>query len=496
MPNSRPSAASLIKDFPVLHLAAIVLAVVVMMLVLLLSGRDDSRAHALVAVSEEGGPSSSLLDTDVTASTDEDELFDTLTIQFDGAIPSFEASPTLLNRLPIPAVPYRHLFRGRSIAHADVPYSLPSVSAARVRYDIKPGDTLSGIFADMGLPTSLVYQLLAADEELLALDILRPGNHLVFHRTFNPESLISMELYIHPGHQVVYHRVAEDGFEPEERINKGEWRQETLAGQVYGSFYNSARQAGLTDGEIVTVGKLLEERLDFRRQLRAGDHFQVVRNSQYVEGVPTGQNRIEAIRIQQRNRVHTAFLHTDGMYYDADGESLTRAFRRHPFDGNYRLSSHFNPTRRHPVTRRVSPHNGTDFAMPIGTPVVSIGDGVVTRVENHPFAGKYIEIQHGPRYKTRYLHLHRQSVRRGQSVKRGQRIGLSGNTGRTTGPHLHFEVHENNRPVNAMRVQLPMVASIPSKDKPEFKRNVSDYLAKLDRQRDVHIAMVENRSRD
>ncbi|MDW2276950.1 peptidoglycan DD-metalloendopeptidase family protein, partial [Vibrio sp. 1074] len=125
----------------------------------------------------------------------------------------------------------------------------------------------------------------------------------------------------------------------------------------------------------------------------------------------------------------------------------------------------------HPVTGRVAPHNGTDFAVPTGTPVVSTGDGTVIMTRKHPYAGNYVVVEHGNKYKTRYLHLSKILVKKGQKVSRGQRIGLSGKTGRVTGPHLHYELIEYGRPVNAMRANIPMASSVPKKEMATFIAN-------------------------
>ncbi|MCC5854029.1 MAG: peptidoglycan DD-metalloendopeptidase family protein, partial [Alkalimonas sp.] len=189
---------------------------------------------------------------------------------------------------------------------------------------------------------------------------------------------------------------------------------------------------------------------------------------------------IEGIRLFNRRQQLTAFLHENGQYYDAEGNSLQRAFMRIPLQREFRISSPFNPRRLHPVTRRVSPHNGTDFATPTGTPVLAAADGVVIRVENHPFAGRYIEIQHHGQYKTRYLHLDRALVRNGQRVERGQRIALSGATGRVTGPHLHYELHVNNRPVNPMTANIPLAQPIPDEGRDAFFEKVAFMIRQMD----------------
>lgn len=347
------------------------------------------------------------------------------------------------------------------------------------KYQIRDGDTLSSIFDQHLISQTTLSQIMDADEQILALDILRPGNTLTF--TFNADwSLEQMTLSVNPARQVIYRRVDADNFEFEEVIHPGSWVQQTLAGGIDGSFFLSAQGAGLNDQEVASVADLLKGRINFRRDLQAGDTFQVVRRQQFVGDEFTGESQILGIRILCRKRTYDAYLFSDGKYYDRDGNSLMRAFVRYPFKGSHRLSSNFNPRRHHPVTGRVSPHNGADFSMPVGTPVYAPGDGVVTRALRHQFAGNYIEIRHSDRYSTRYLHLSKFLVRKGQSVKRGDKIALSGNTGRSTGPHLHYEFHVAGRPVNPVTAPIPIMASIPRKDRAAFKAMVAALTADMD----------------
>lgn len=347
-------------------------------------------------------------------------------------------------------------------------------------YAVAEGDTLSTIFDQLNIGQQAMYEVLAADIELLALDVLRPGQTIIFHTDTITGQLAVMELVIHPGNRIRYHRNDDGSFYFEEFILPGTWRQEVLSGEIYGSFYYSAQQAGLTAGEIQQVADLFREQLDFARQIRAGDRFEIIRASQFVESTATGESTIEAVRIHRRTKLHTAFLFEDGNYYDEEGKSLARAFTRYPVSQRYRISSAFNPNRLHPITGKISPHNGTDFAVPRGTPVYTTGDGVVSRVENHPYAGKYIVIEHSGQYRTRYLHLDRILVRKGQRVSRGERIALSGNTGRSTGPHLHFEFHINGRPVNAMRAQIPLATAVKDDQIAEFKAQVAEMVTLIE----------------
>jgi len=346
-------------------------------------------------------------------------------------------------------------------------------------YDIKPGDTLSRIFSSQGFSQQQMHQVMAADQSLLALDVLRPGHRLTFQLDEN-QQLQSMELFIHAGHRVLYQRENNGEFSYQEQLNAGEWHSKTFAGTVHGSFYVSAKNAGLSDGDIATIHQLFRDRVNFSREIHAGDRFQVIRSDNYVGAETTSQSRIEGVRIFNRHHQLDAFLHANGQFYNANGESLERAFMRVPLSRKFHITDDFNPRRLHPVTGRVRPHNGTDFAAPIGTPVLAAAAGTVIRVEHHPYAGRYIEIQHHGQYKTRYLHLHKTLIRPGQRVERGQRIALSGATGRVTGAHFHYELHINNRPVNPLTAKIPLAEPIPAEDRDAFLERVTFMTKQMD----------------
>ncbi len=353
-------------------------------------------------------------------------------------------------------------------------YKLTTIYPENYAYSISKGDSLSYIFDMLRIPQSTMYEILETDLAILALDTLKPGNSLRFWLDSQTQQLDKLEIEFSLAHKVTYQRVDGGGFEYKEVILPGDWTQEIASGEIKGSFYNSASKAGLDASDIMEISSLLKEKINFNKGFRQGDTFQIVRSKQMVKGQETGETRIEAIRLVNQKREVTAFLYKDS-YYDENGTGLERAFSRYPLAKKLRISSNFNPKRRHPVTRLIRPHNGTDFAAPIGTPVLSTGDGVVIEVKKHAYAGLYIKIKHGQKYKTRYLHLKKAYVRKGQSVSRGQKIALSGNSGRSTGAHLHYELHINNRAVNAMSSDIPIMTEIEGKDRVAFKKMVADY---------------------
>lgn len=348
-----------------------------------------------------------------------------------------------------------------------------------VEHTIKSGNTLEGIFNKYGFPIDKMYAILEADQEYLVLEPLRVGDKLRFE-TNNKDELVRLSRKIDPSKTIAYVQHDNGGFVYKEDLKPITYAQYAKHGEVQGSFYLSAKRAGLSDANVMIISDLLKGRLDFRRDLRKGDEFDVVLKQGQVEGVKIGSEQVEAIRIKVRGQYYQAFLHTDGRFYDSEGNSLTPALRRWPTNARYRISSKFNPNRLHPVTGRPAPHNGTDLATPTGTKVLATGDGIVTRTANHRYAGKYIDIDNTGKYNTRFLHLNKILVKRGQRVKRGQVIALSGSTGRVTGPHLHYELHINGRPVNPMTAKIPTMQSMPNDEKPAFKKAIAQWTQLMD----------------
>jgi murein DD-endopeptidase MepM/ murein hydrolase activator NlpD len=159
---------------------------------------------------------------------------------------------------------------------------------------------------------------------------------------------------------------------------------------------------------------------------------------------------------------------------------MKKAFLRSPLDFR-RVTSSFNPNRKHPVTGKVTSHNGTDYAAPVGTPIWAAGDGVVDKAGYNQFNGNYVFIRHSNTYITKYLHLQKRMVKTGQRVKQGQTIGTLGGTGRVTGPHLHYEFLVNGVHKNARTVKLPQSKSLTGEHKSTFLSDSKKRLQELER---------------
>lgn len=345
-------------------------------------------------------------------------------------------------------------------------------------YTVTPGDTFAVMAQNhLGLGYSEVMALLEELPDQHVLTRWRVGSRFDYQLDEDGK-LLTLRMMRNARSGFVAERNGE-AFKVASIERTGEAAQRLFAGSVSGSFARSAQATGLSSAEISRLTKVLGKKLDFRRDTRRGDRFQVLVESDVIDG-ESFDPRILAVQYTGERLDLTLVRNPiDSNFYTPDGESLDPAFARYPFEGSYRISSHFNPHRKHPVTGRISPHKGTDFAMPIGTPIAAPSDGVVEKVSSHFAAGRYVVIRHDNGYRTRYLHLSRPLVSRGERVTMGQRIALSGNTGRSTGPHLHYEVLVNNSQVNAMRVKLPENKSLSGDRLVAFQREAQPLLAAL-----------------
>lgn len=239
------------------------------------------------------------------------------------------------------------------------------------------------------------------------------------------------------------------------------------------SFSAAAHNAGLSYSEIAQITQLFKGSIQFTRHIQPGDTMRVLFAQE-------GASKINAVEfnLKRLGKVATYRHLADNKFYDENGvNASTSGFMRFPLKGKVRISSSFNPNRRHPVTGRYRPHNGTDFAVPVGTPVYSPASGVVDKASYTRSTGYYIVIRHHGSYSTVYMHLSKLHVKAGQRVKLGTMIARSGNTGLSTGPHLHYELRINGRPVNAMKVNLPKNtnSAVPNKQRQRFIANVKQY---------------------
>ena len=332
-----------------------------------------------------------------------------------------------------------------------------------------------------GLRLQTLFQLGADPDNARLLDVVHPGQQIEWQVDPDGE-LKRLRLWADraQGHEWV-RLDGTDQFTRMEISAEREINHRLLLGEVQGNLADSlGTHAGLTPATAQAIGFLLEDHLPLGGKIVTGDQYTMLVELETLAGDDVPYDiRLLAFAFFGATQVLTAVRHADGHFYTPEGRPLLPAFDRRPFKGDHRMTSGFSKGRRHPVTGRVAPHNGTDFAMPVGTPIVAPADGRVTQVDHHPHAGHFLEIAHGQGFSTRYLHLQKALVRPGQQITRGQRIALSGNSGRTTSAHLHYELHVNGRPVDAMRAELPRGEPLRGPELARFQHTARPLLAEL-----------------
>ncbi|CUX95982.1 Murein DD-endopeptidase MepM [Candidatus Gullanella endobia] len=340
------------------------------------------------------------------------------------------------------------------------------------KYIISTGDTISSIFTQYSIDIADIAILIRKNPTLRHLKI---GQSLSWILT-SDGNLKRLIWNVSRYETRTFDRI-KGGFK--ESINNitGKWQNMIITGQLNGSFIISASAAGLTGSDINAVIEALQWQLDFRK-LHKGDRFSVLISRKIFNGKST-KSQLLGVRLHSSGKDYYAFRADDGKFYNRDAAGLVRGFMRFPTVKQFRVSSNFNLKRLNPVTGVISPHRGVDFAVPIGTPLLAVGDGEVIVSKRDNTAGNYVTIRHGRQYITRYMHLKKLFVKPGQKVKRGDRIALSGNTGRSTGPHLHYELWINHKAVNPLTAKLPDIESLTGRDRTEYLAHVKQILPQL-----------------
>lgn len=342
-------------------------------------------------------------------------------------------------------------------------------------YVVTKDDKLSDVLEQSGLSDDDARALIRQYPELGKLEV----GQQFYWVLDNFGELEYLNWLVSEKEERIYERQENGKFSYQSIEKKGVWRQDVVKGEIQGSFTTSLRNVGLSDRQINQLAVGLQSQIATNK-LKNGDHFAILVRREYINDTVTDIGNVEGILIESGNKRYYAIQASDGRYYSNHGETLTKGFARQPLLFTARVSSPFNPRRLHPITKRVRPHNGVDFGVPMGTPIIAPSDGIVEHVAfQAKGAGRYIKIRHG-HITTVYMHLSKPLVKKGQTVRKGERIALSGNSGGSTGPHLHYEFHINGRPVNPMTVKLPGSGSgMASKDRKNFLERVKNVQAKL-----------------
>lgn len=401
-----------------------------------------------------------------------------------------EDANTTASRITVPlSIPHQPNNKPEAETSVAIPPTKIDWSTVRV----KNGDSLALIFARQGLKPQELYRLMRAGKETAALKHLTPGQQFRFHIENNSLQQMAYEI----GQHKTLHakRNTSNGFSVQTETRQLETRITNASGVIDSSLFLAGHKSGLSDNLIMELAGIFGWDIDFALDIRSGDHFTVVYEELFLDGLKQSDGNIIAAEFVNRGKTYRALRYTDASkrsdYYSTDGNSMRKAFIRTPVDFT-RISSRFGK-RKHPILKKWKNHHGVDYVAPRGTPIKAAGDGKIVHRGRKGGYGKTVIIQHGGSYSTLYAHMssYSRGQRRGKHVRQGQIIGYVGTTGRSTGPHLHYEFRVNGVHRNPLTVRLPDAAPIQAKYRKDFQAKSHGLIALLDILQRTNIALNE-----
>ncbi len=315
------------------------------------------------------------------------------------------------------------------------------------------GDSLIKLLAEENVPANERVDIADALELMMDLKSLRPGMGFLFFKE-KDGILVGLSIQVKEGENIAVLREQDGSWTPFSAAGRIETQTVRKQGAVERTFSGSALKAGIPDAIVAQVTAALDGEVDFFSEIHPGDTFDVIFETKTTPGgLEIGQKQLLFVGLKVGDKEFHRYAYTDKSgtptFYDARGRSGEKTLIKRPLKGRSRLSSAYGK-RRHPVLMYEIFHHGVDLAAPKNTPIVAGADGVITQLGRKGAYGKYIRIRHEGGYQTAYGHMngYRQDLKVGSRVKRGEVIGYVGSTGRSTGPHVHYEVWKNNKTVN------------------------------------------------
>ena len=347
---------------------------------------------------------------------------------------------------------------------------------------VKSGDTFARLLRSAGIAGDTVHALASAGEAGRAMARIFPGDKV--RLGFGSDDRLERLAYqASPARQVVFER-DEEGFTGRVVEESLQRRLHYARGTIETSLFEAGAEAGLSDRLLMELVGIFGWDIDFVLDIRRGDRFTLIYESLHKDGRAVRTGDIVAAEFVNRGQVYRALRYTnpDGetSYYAPDGTSMRKAFLRSPVKFT-RISSTFG-RRYHPTLHRMRNHHGVDYAAPTGTPIRATGDGRIAYRGYNGGYGRMIVLRHGGRYSTAYAHMSRFAggTAAGRYVEQGDVIGYVGSTGRSTGPHLHYEFRVNGVHKNPLTVEFPSVEPVAPAHAEHFRQQIADRIAQLD----------------
>ena len=329
-----------------------------------------------------------------------------------------------------------------------------------INYKIKNNDSIGKIFRNLGIDESETKQIVTALKEKKLMNIYAGRElNIIFKKGKKEKNSIVKVSYPITNTISVEIRKNNNNFIIKENVLRLIKKEILVENQIKDNLYSSATKVGIEPNIIVEFARIYGFEIDFQRDIRKGDEFKIFYEKFIDErGVvrDTGKVLYASMLVNGREINLYNFRYDDeNGYYDIDGKSIVKSLMKTPINGA-RLSSPFG-MRKHPILGFSKLHTGTDFAAPMGTPIMASGSGTVTRARWCGGGGNCVKIKHNSTYETVYAHMKNfaKGIKEGRKVSQGQIIGYVGSTGMSTGPHLHYEVIVNGKKVNSQRLKLP-----------------------------------------
>ena len=356
--------------------------------------------------------------------------------------------------------------------------------------EIGRGDTLDKLFRQNNLNLGHLAAIARLDEPKQLFRKLKPGDK--FDVLHEDGSIVSMYSVLDLTSALEVQR-DDSGFSAKIVERPIELRKRIAHGVIDTSLFEAGADAGLSDKVIMNIAGIFAWDVDFVLDIREGDNFYVQYEEIWQDGEFVTDGEIIAAEFNNDGRTHKAirFIDDEGYsdYFTPEGDSVRKAFIRAPVDFT-RISSNFNPRRRHPILNTIRAHRGVDYAAPRGTPIKAAGDGkVIFRGRKNGY-GNTIIVQHGGNITTLYAHMSgfASKARVGSRVRQGQTIGYVGATGLATANHLHYEYRLNGVHRNPRTVELPQAEPIDERYRAQFLASVQPILEELEKFKRTQIA--------
>ena len=367
-------------------------------------------------------------------------------------------------------------------ATEDIFHPLPSLDSLTCKDGkVRNGQFFSTLLSSLGLSANEAYNLTQACSGTFDVRTLRVGN--TYKACYDSSSRLQYLIYDRDRtSQLIFKCQPPYEVSVYEKPVTVESRYADVT--ISNSLWVDMTEAGVSPNLILSLSDIYAWTVDFFG-LQKGDRFRVLYEEKMCDGEVVSVDTVRYAIFTHNGSDYPAVMYSqrDGgnIYWNEKGESMRKAFLKAPLKYS-RISSGFSYARKHPVTRKVRPHTGVDYAAPTGTPVMTIGDGVVTSVKYEGAGGNTVRIKHNSVYSTAYLHLSKyaKGLKVGQRVRQGDVIGYVGSTGRSTGPHLDFRVWKNGSPINPLKMDSPPAEPLKGENKAAFEALSEKYKAQID----------------